>query len=181
MARPQTKKELLDAAHTQYTKLWSLIDSMSDVERDAPLYYGSDFVKKEAHWDRDKNLRDVLIHLYEWHRLLLGWINSNQQGDRRPFLPEPYTWKSYGDMNVEFWRKHQGTSLNDALQSVECSHGQVVDLMGSFTNEELFHRAHFDWTGTATLGSYGVSATSSHCEWAMKKIRASRRASNRMQ
>ena len=27
--------------------------------------------KKEAHWSRDKNVRDVLIHLYEWHQLML--------------------------------------------------------------------------------------------------------------
>jgi hypothetical protein len=45
---------------------------------------------KEAHWKRDKNLRDVLVHLYEWHQLLLNWFNSNQNGDTKTFLPEPY-------------------------------------------------------------------------------------------
>ncbi|MVY67466.1 ClbS/DfsB family four-helix bundle protein, partial [Escherichia coli] len=31
---------------------------------------------------------------------------------------------------------------------------------------------HFGWTGTTSLGSYFVSATSSHYEWAAKKTRA---------
>ena len=43
--------------------------------------------KKEAHWKRDKNLRDILIHLYEWHQLILNWVNSNQNGEEKPFIP----------------------------------------------------------------------------------------------
>ncbi|MGO3678157.1 MAG: ClbS/DfsB family four-helix bundle protein, partial [Microbacteriaceae bacterium] len=34
----------------------------------------------------------------------------------------------------------------------------------------------FPWTGTTSLGSYCVSATSSHYDWAIKKIRAHIRA-----
>ena len=48
----------------------------------------------------------------------------------------------------------------------------VVALIGKFTNEELFIKAYFPWTGTTSLGSYFVSATSSHYEWAIKKLRA---------
>ena len=33
--------------------------------------------KKEAHWGRDKNVRDVLIHLYEWHQLLIKFVEHN--------------------------------------------------------------------------------------------------------
>jgi hypothetical protein len=29
--------------------------------------------------------------------------------NHKPFLPEPYDWKTYGDMNVKFWEKHQTT------------------------------------------------------------------------
>jgi hypothetical protein len=31
------------------------------------------------------------------------------KGNHKPFLPEPYDWKTYGDMNVKFWEKHQTT------------------------------------------------------------------------
>ena len=54
---------------------------------------------------RDKNLRDVLIHLFEWHQLLLLWIESNLNNDQKPFLPLPYNWKTYGELNIEFWKK----------------------------------------------------------------------------
>ena len=40
-----------------------------------------------------------------------------------------------------------------------------------FSNDELFSKKYFDWTGTTTLGSYCVSATSSHYDWAIKDIK----------
>lgn len=172
MARPRSKDELLDVAEKQYGKLMALIDSMSPAVRDASLYYGPEPRGKEAHWARDKNLRDVLVHIHEWHRLLLDWVAANQAGDARPFLPPPYNWKTYGDMNAELWRKHQETPYEEALRLVGESHKETVELIEGFTDEELFEKAHFPWTGTTTLGSYCVSATSSHYEWAMKKVRA---------
>lgn len=171
MARPKTKAELLDAATTQFSTLWQLIDSMSAEEREAPFAFGDDPNDKEAHWKRDKNLRDIFVHLYEWHQLLITWITSNKNCVAQPFLPEPYNWKTYGNMNVEFWRKHQNTSYTDAEAMLRTSHAEVLALIESFTNEELFEKAHFSWTGTTNLGSYCVSATSSHYDWAIKKIK----------
>ena len=47
-----------------------------------------------------------------------------------------------------------------------------MTLLVTFSDEELFTKRIFDWTGTSTLGSYTVSATASHYDWAMKKIKA---------
>ena len=99
MPRPTTKAELTAVANEQYSKLWKLIDSMSEEEQTAAFVFE----------DRDKNIKDILVHLYEWHQLLLNWVNLNQNGDTKPFLPEPYNWKTDAGMNVEFWKKHQGT------------------------------------------------------------------------
>jgi hypothetical protein len=145
---------------------------MTDGERSATFNFGGGFNQKETHWKRDKNLRDVLIHLYEWHQLLLNWITANQNGEITPFLPAPYNWKTYGDMNVKFWEKHQGTSYIDAKVILLGSHKKVLAILESFTTDELFERKHFSWTGTTTLGSYCVSVTASHYDWAVKKIKA---------
>lgn len=75
-------------------------------------------------------------------------------------------------MNVEFWKKHQSTSLMEARKLVEASHDEVMKLAQSFTNEELFSKGAFSWVGGSTLGSYFVSVTASHYEWAMKKLKA---------
>lgn len=110
MSRPTTKQDLILAADTNYEKLLNLIDTMTETELNTPFHFEHDEKKKEAHWKRDQNLKDVLIHLYEWHQLLLNWVDANQKGEARPFIPEPYNWKTYGVMNVGFWKKHR----NDA-------------------------------------------------------------------
>jgi hypothetical protein len=170
MSRPTTKTDLISAANGQYDKLWKLIDSMTEEAQNATFDGSMATMGKETHWGRDKNLRDVLVHLYEWHQLLLNWITDNRKGEQKPFLPEPYNWKTYPEMNVEFWKKHQNTSLADAKAMLKESHRQAMDVIGTFSNDELF--AHpFKWTGGSTLGAYCVSATASHYDWAMKKVR----------
>ena len=178
MARPQTKENLMIAAKENFEKLNTLISKMSDKELTTPFDFSKDEKKKEAHWKRDKNLRDVLIHLYEWHQLILNWIESNQKGEEKPFIPQPYNWRTYGDMNVEFWKKHQNTSLEDATKALQKSHKEVLELAEKFTNEELFSKKVYKWVGGSTLGSYFVSATSSHYDWAMKKLKAHKKNCN---
>jgi len=161
MPRPTTKADLIQAANEQFAKLWTLIGEMSDEEKSA------DIVPNE----RDKNVRDVLVHLYEWHCLLLNWIRSNTNRNPAPFLPVPYNWKTYPQMNVVFWEKHQNTSYTDAETMLKKTHKEVLALIETFSNEALFSKGAFDWTGTTTLGSYCVSATSSHYDWAIKDIK----------
>lgn len=166
MARPTAKAELIATASEKYEKLMSL--SVGNFE------FHSDIVNcgKEAHWSRDKNLRDVLVHLHEWHELLINWAVPNSNGANKPFLPKPYTWKTYGDMNVEFWKKHQNTSYDEATKMLGTSHKNAISLIESFSDEELFTKKYYPWTGTSSLGSYCISATASHYDWAIKKIKA---------
>ncbi|WP_165310229.1 ClbS/DfsB family four-helix bundle protein [Vibrio ziniensis] len=172
MARAKTKEELVFQSEQGFSKLWSFIDSMPESSLNTEFDFSDDPSKKEQHWHRDRNLRDVLIHLYEWHQLLIKWIDSNVAGDAVNFLPEPYTWKTYGEMNVEFWRKHQATDLLQAQKWLRESHCAALAIVENFTNEELFNKQSFNWTGTTTLGSYCISAMPSHYDWALKKIRA---------
>lgn len=161
MARPTTKQQLAECSEENFKKLFAFIDSMSTEEQEMLFLFE----------DRDKNIRDVLVHLYEWHQLLLNWVKLNLAGEKINFLPEPYNWKTYPQMNLEFWKKHQSTPYNEAIALLCESHAEVMCLIDTFTNEQLFTKKLFDWTGTTSFGSYCVSATSSHYDWAMKKIK----------
>ena len=63
MARPRNKEDLLRAAQENFEKLTDMVDSMTEKELATPFDFAEDEKKKEAHWRRDKNVRDVLIHL----------------------------------------------------------------------------------------------------------------------
>lgn len=175
MSRPTTKSDLLSASAENYAQMNQLIGELSEKELSTPFDFSGDASKKEAHWKRDKNVRDILVHLYEWHQLLLHWVHTNQAGTPAPFIPRPYNWKTYGKMNEVFWQKHQNTSLEEAKELLAGSHKDVMQLAETFSNEELFTKGAFPWVGGSVLGSYFVSNTSSHYAWAIKKLKAHRK------
>lgn len=168
--RPTTKLDLQAASAERYATLSALLESMSVDELHAEILDD----------DRDRCVRDVLVHLTEWHHLLLNWVagntGENTANKPEPFLPEPYTWKTYGQMNLELWEKHQNTPLEVAHTALEQSHMKVMALINGFKDEELFTKKFYPWTGTTSLGSYCVSATSSHYDWAVKKLKKHHRA-----
>lgn len=77
MPRPRNKQNLLKAGEEYKLKLIEMADSMSEKEMNTEFNFSGDTSKKERHWGRDKNLRDIWIHLYEWHRMLLEFVNTN--------------------------------------------------------------------------------------------------------
>lgn len=172
MPRPGNKEELLKAAEENFEKLNQQIDSLSEKEWITPFDFSKDEKKKEAHWKRDKNVRDVLIHLYEWHQLMIHFVDENTAGKNVKFLPPVYTWRTIAPMNQMFYEKHQGTSLEEARRLLAESHREVMGRAERFSNEELFLSKAFPAVGGSTLGSYFVSSTSSHYDWAIKKIKA---------
>ena len=172
MPRPKTKEGLVLVSKENYENLKLFISKLSEDELQTPFDFSRDQKKKEAHWKRDKNLRDVLIHLYEWQQLLLTWVHSNQKGHDIPFLPEHYTWKTHGEMNVAIWKRHQKTSLEEATRHLEQSYREVLELIEVLSDDELFTKGVYKWTGGTSLGSYFVSSTSSHYDWAIKKLKA---------
>ena len=161
MPRPNTKSDLIEAANKNFEVLRSILDGSSDEEKHADIFPN----------ERDKNVRDVLVHLSEWHRLLINWIETNMKGVAAPFLPEPYNWRTYPQMCVGFWKKHQNTLYELAAENLKKTHSEAMRLIGTFSEEQLFAKNIFSWTGSTPLGTYCVSAISSHYDWAIKCIK----------
>lgn len=161
MPRPTNKAELLSAAATGYAKLTQLIADLDPTQRDAQ--FGFD--------DRDHCVRDVIAHLVAWHQLMLTWY-ADGMAERKPVIPAPgYTWKTTPELNAVIWAEAQTIDLDQALAQFADSHTQVVALINQHSDEELFTKKHYRWTGTTSLGAYLVSSTSSHYDWAMVKLR----------
>lgn len=173
MSRPVNKNELIEVANNNFKKIMDAISSLS--KQDQLKDFNFDISNKnEDHYKRDKNIKDVLIHLYEWHNLLITWLNNNSNDDniRYKFIPEPYNWKTYGIMNREFVKKHSNTKLEEAISLFNNSHKEVMEKLNNYTNEELFSKKIFSFCENNALGSYFISTTSSHYNWALKKIKS---------
>ena len=59
MSRPRNKADLLKAGAEYYAKLIEMADGMSEKEMNTPFDFSGDPSKKERHWGRDKNLREI--------------------------------------------------------------------------------------------------------------------------
>ena len=176
MARAQSKEELITFSEESWQKLCSLINSLNEETKNDNFTFNVED-KKEKHWARDKNLRDVMVHLYEWHQLLINFVEKNKRGEKTPFLPSPYNWKNYGEMNDNFQINGQKKSLSEITQQLSESHMELITLIENFSNKELFTKKYFYWTGSTSLGQYFQSSMSSHYEWAYKKIKLHKKTS----
>lgn len=171
MPRAKNKTELIVSATESYKKLQDFILQMTDKELNTPFDFSYDSKKKQAHWARDKNLRDVIMHLHEWQNLAIQWVKNNKAGNRIQFLRQGYNWKNYGNMNQEIWSECQNISLETAKQKLDASYKEILALIETMDDEELFSKNKYDWVGTSSIGQYFVSATASHYEWALKKLK----------
>ena len=162
MARPNTKKELLDLSQENFDKLWKLINSFSSEEQHAKYIFDN---------NRDKNIRDILVHLHEWHLMMMKWYKIGMTGVKPDMPAKGYTWKTIKGLNKEIWEKYQKTNYDDASKLLNNSFKEVRNLIKNHNDKELFEKKKYIWTGTTSMGSYFISATSSHYDWAMKLLK----------
>jgi len=168
MARPTTKDDLISAANTQFGKLWALVEEMSEEKQNASFMFE----------DRDKNVRDVLGHLYEWHKMVEEWHRVGTIEGGIPAVPGVgYTWKTLPALNLVLWERLQSMTLEEAKRCLRESHARILSLIESHSNDELFANGVYKWTKSTTLGAYFVSCTASHYDWAMKKLKRHKKES----
>ena len=169
MPRPKNKGELLELSKTNFTKMLDLVDSFDEEE----IING-----KLPFEDRDKNIKDILAHLHHWHLMAQEWYVVGMSGVKPNMPATGYTWKTVPDLNLEIWKKYQTVSYSEVYEMLQKSFLEIQKLINSHSDEELFEKKRYKWTGTTSLGSYLISATSSHYDWAMKKLKKYKRELN---
>ena len=158
MPRPKTKSELVENNETNFQKLQEIIKKM-------PLEMVSEPGACE-HW----SCKDILAHLHAWHTLYLTWYEVGMAGDK-PEMPAPgYTWKTTPEMNAMFYEQYKDMPLDEVRHRLNDTHKKIMMIINSHSDEELFTKKRYAWTGSTSLGSYTISAMSSHYDWANKHI-----------
>lgn len=167
MPRPKNKDELLELSNGNFNKMLELVESFGEEE----IING-----KIPFEDRDKNIRDILAHLHHWHLMMLDWYKVGMSGEK-PIMPAlGYTWKTVPKLNQEIWEKYQMTHYKEVSQMIRKSFLDIQCLINQHCDSELFEKKKYKWTGTTSLASYLISSTSSHYDWAMKKLRKYKKA-----
>lgn len=165
MPRPKSKQELIESSQKNFKKLNDLIDSFSVKEQKTDFPEGT----------LNRNIRDVLAHVHHWNVMTLGWYEVGMKGEKPDMPAKGYTWKTLPDLNRNIFEKYQKTGLEKARVLLEDSFNGLQKIIQQHTDEELFEKKRYKWTGSTSLGSYLVSAASSHYEWAFKLIKKAKK------
>ena len=164
MPRPTNKKELLDLSAVNLKKLLDFMDGL-------PEKIKTRTYKNNELNDRDKTVSDVICHLHEWHLMMENWYKIGMSG-KKPAIPaEDVSWQTLPVLNRRIWEKYKGTDLGNAIKLFKKSHNDIMALIEKHSDDELFSKKKYPWTGTTSLGAYFISSTSSHYDWALKTIK----------
>lgn len=169
MENKQKKEDIIANANAHLEQLFMKLTVCNDIA-EAQFKFKPEDMGDEAHWKRDKNMRDVLMHLYEWNRLFVLWINANRNGERRPLMPEPYDWSNYDGFNVEIFNKYQDVEYAQACVLLRESNSEILELINNLSTDELFVDDYFSWNENGALGYICASTTADHYDWAMDKL-----------
>jgi len=159
MARPLNKLQLLDFAQREYQLLIDLISTQSDSQRDIkPIF-------------ENRTTKDIVAHLYAWQLLELNWYKEGMKG-QKPVIPAPgYSFKDTPALNEKLYQDYKDIKWDTLLKKFTELHNQLLTIINKHTEEELFTKKKYIWTGTTNMAVYFRSALSSHYVWARNLIR----------
>lgn len=167
MPRPKNKEELLKLSRQNYLKLNDYIDSFSDEEKHADFPEGT----------MNRNVRDVLAHLHEWHLMFLEWYNVGMQNEKPAMPAKGFTWKTLPELNKKILESYKEADLEKIRELLNKSFTEVQTIIKRHSDTELFDKKRYRWTGSTSLGAYLVSTTSSHYDWAYDLIKQAKKSS----
>jgi hypothetical protein len=159
MARAKTKGELIDSSQKEFENLLDLVNTIPNQQLSEPGVCES--------W----SVKDILAHLHAWHMLFLTWYQEGITGIKPPMPAPGYTWKQTPELNQVLFEEYMNEDYQIVLTSLKESHQEVFSVIEKHSEEELFTKKLFKWTGTTSMGSYLISNTASHYNWASDLIK----------
>jgi hypothetical protein len=159
MPKPKTKEELLQAIEVERTKLNKAFEELTK----------ADMLQPGA--CEDWSVKDILAHLVDWEKRGLGWYRAGLRGEVPKLPDENYNWRQTPALNHAIYLTYKDLGLDQILEMYEGSFKETMAAVDVMTEEELFTKEVYAWTGTHTLGTFVNANTAAHYRWASKLIR----------
>jgi hypothetical protein len=160
MDKPTTKHALLASSQRGFDELMGMIEQLSAKDR----------VKEWKTLERDKNIRDVIYHLYAWHELMRTWLHILLEGGKPELPKRGYTWDDLDMLNHEIWLDAQKHPLMDALELFENSYQTCLEEVQTLSEEQIF-TPYFKALNHPIIGLLD-GCMSDHYQWALGLIKS---------
>ena len=159
MARPMNKEQLISFAQNEYTKLMDLISKLNEKQRDSEYIFDN------------RTTKDIVAHLYAWQLLELNWYKEGMKGNKPDIPAKGYTFKDSPALNEKLYQEYKNIKWKELFDKFKISHNSLLKIIESHTNDELYTKKKYIWTGSTDMAVYFRSALSSHYVWAQGLIK----------
>jgi hypothetical protein len=153
------KSELLSAIHDERQTLEKKIAGFSPVEMVWPGAMGE--------W----SVKDILAHLVDWEQRFIGWYEAGKRGESVQTPAPGMTWRDMSLLNQQGFEKHRYETLEKVLSDFDRSFSQILALLKTMTEDEIFTPGYYSWTNKSSLAGWISSNTDNHYLWASKVIK----------
>lgn len=159
----KSKQELLTVTHAEFEKLQAVLNELPAMLR----------LEKD---EEDTSPKDIVGHRAHWIQLFLGWYLDGQAGREVHFPAKGYKWNELKRYNADLRQNQAGLSWQAARSLLDTSHAELVALLESLSEEELYGGAMKGANNNWTPGRWAEAAGPSHYRSAGKYLRQRSRA-----
>jgi hypothetical protein len=159
MPRAQTKEQLISYTKEEKEKLYEYLKQIKELDLEDKYVFDN------------RKPKDIVAHLVAWHKLMDNWYTVGMKGEK-PEIPAPgYTFKDSDELNEKLFQDYKDIGLEEILKEFEEYDKKLIGYVKKHTNEDLYTKKKYKWTGTTSIGSYMTSALSSHYVWGNELLR----------
>ena len=116
------------------------------------------------------SVKDFLAHRTEWGRMMIRWYTEAAEGGTPAVPTERFKWNQLKELNADIQQRYAKTSLVKIEEEFVAVHDELYRMVEKMSDEELFTKRHYGFTGTSDLVTYLNSATASHYRSARRHI-----------
>lgn len=157
MSKFKTKEEFLSEIDKERAKFEDLLVEIPDDQKLVEVIDGM-------------SVKDFLAHRAEWGRMMTRWYEEAVDGGQPAVPTEKYKWNQLKELNADIHQRFSDTPLAEVEEGFDDVHDRLREMIEQMSEEELFTRKYYDFTGTSDLVTYLNSATASHYRSARRHI-----------
>jgi len=158
MSKFTTRQQLLDEIRKERAALEQLLADIPKAEKTREVTDGM-------------SVKDFLAHRTEWGRMFIDWYETAKAGGQPAVPHKDYKWNQLKPLNAAIFKRYQSVPLAKIEKEFNAVHDRLYKLIENMSEEELFTKHFYGFTGTSDLATYANSATAAHYRSARRCIK----------
>lgn len=160
---PKNRAHLVDLVETQFSKLWVLIEALTEQDSSLPV-------------DEEHSIKDIIATRVWWSAAVVKWILAGQKGKNLDIPAKGYNWQQTPELNRHIAESSRDKSFASLKKTLKANKTKVLRVVEGLADDELQDKGVFSWTGKWPVMRWISVGTSSQYAGATRQIRKALKA-----